>query len=464
MSDIFLFNTLTKKKEKFVPIETDKVSMYNCGPTVYDYVHIGNLRSFLLADMLRRLLVWNDYEVKQVMNITDVGYLRADGNDEEDKMTKGLKREGKALTIDSMRELGNFYTEKFLQDLKMLNILPAEMMPRAIDNIPEDIEIIKKLLEKNSAYKTSDGIYFDTGTFKGYGKLGNLTEQIKDDSHARVETNKEKKSFRDFALWKFGDMGFDAPFGKGFPGWHIECSAMSMKYLGETFDIHTGGIDLSTTHHNNEIAQSESYSGKPFVKYWLHNAFVNVGVDKMAKSAGNFTRLIDLVKDGYSPLAYRLLLLQGHYKTTLNFSLEALSGAQEALYGIYRTLSLTEKEGKINSEFIAKFESNINDDLDTPKAIAVLFELLKSERVSVENKLATALKFDEFLGLEIKEAVALIKKENQEIPENVKNLVDEREVARNNKDFTKADNLRKEIDNLGYLIEDLETGPRVYKK
>lgn len=463
MSNIYLFNTLTKQKEKFSPLKTGEVSMYNCGPTVYDYVHIGNLRSFLLADMLRRLFLWNGYKVNQVMNITDVGYLRSDGNDEEDKMTKGLKRENKPLTLESMKELGNFYTEKFLLDLKMMNIKPSATMPKAIENITENIQIIEKLLDKGSAYKTNDGVYFDTGTFPEYGKLGNLTLQIKDDSHARVETNKEKKSFRDFALWKFGEMGFDATFGKGFPGWHIECSAMSMKYLGETFDIHTGGIDLSTTHHNNEIAQSESYTGKPFVRYWLHNAFVSIGDEKMAKSAGNFTRLIDLTTNGYSPIAYRLLLLQCHYRTTINFSLDALAGAQEGLFRIYNSLFEISEIGSPDQGYISKFDEIINDDLNTPKALALFFELLKSD-INGPTKLSTALKFDEFLGLEIREGIDLLRKDASEIPNEIKKLAQEREQARKNKDFEKSDKIRKKISELGYIIEDSESGPKIFKK
>ncbi len=460
---IYLHNTLSGKKEEFKSIKNGVVSMYNCGPTVYDYVHIGNLRSFLLADILRRLFEWNGYEVTQVMNITDIGYLRPEGSDEEDKMTKGLKREGKSLNLNSMKELADFYTEKFLQDLKALNAKKPDKMPKASEHIAEDIEMIKTLLDKKSAYKTSDGIYFDTESFPEYGKLGNLTLQIKDDTHARVETNKEKKDFRDFALWKFSETGFDSPWGKGFPGWHIECSAMSMKYLGETFDVHTGGIDLSTTHHNNEIAQSESASGKPFVKYWLHNAFVNWSGDKMAKSAGNFTRLIDLIKEGYSPIAYRLLLLQSHYNTPMNFSYEALSGAQEALYGIYKTLSQFKDGGTANQEHIEKFTETINDDLNTPKAIAILFELLKSD-IDGAAKLATALQFDEFLGLEIKEGIALLKKEIAEIPEEVKTLAGEREKMRQSKDFQKADKIRQEIEKKGYFIEDSESGPQISRK
>ncbi len=462
MADIFLFNTLTKKKEKFSPIKEGSVSMYNCGPTVYDYVHIGNLRSYIFADTLRRLFEWHNYKVHQVINVTDIGHLVGDGDDGDDKMTKALKREGKPMTLDSMREIANFYFEKYKEDLKYLNIKTPEEFPFASDHIKEDIELIETLIKKGFTYKISDGLYFDTSKDSHYGKLGGIVE--KDETQSRIGVNNEKKNFKDFALWKFNpDLGYDASFGKGFPGWHIECSAMGMKYLGETFDMHTGGIDHIPVHHNNEIAQSENATGKSFVNFWMHNSFVTLNENKMAKSTGNFTRLIDLIKDGYSPIAYRLLLLQCHYKTTLNFSLEALSGAQEALYGIYRTLSLAEKEGKVNSEFIIKFESNINDDLNTPKAIAVLFELLKSD-LNAEDKLATALKFDKFLGLEIKEAVALIKKENSEIPENIKNLVSEREEARKNKDFTKADTLRKELDNLDYLIEDSETGPKIYKK
>ncbi|MEK7567937.1 MAG: cysteine--tRNA ligase [Patescibacteria group bacterium] len=461
MKDIFLFNTLSKQKEKFIPIEEGKVSMYHCGPTVYDYAHIGNLRSYVFADTLRRLFEWHNYKVKQIINITDIGHLSSDADQGEDKMTKALKREGRPFTLSAMREVADFYFEKFKIDLKYLNIKTPSEFPFASDHIEEDKELIETLIKKGFTYKTKDGLYFDTSKDFHYGKLGNIAKN--DESRPRIVVNDEKKDFRDFALWKFNDMGYDTTFGKGFPGWHIECSAMSMKYLGETFDIHTGGIDHIPIHHNNEIAQSENATGKAFVHFWMHNAFVIVNEDKMAKSANNFTRLIDLIEKGYSPIAYRMLLLQSHYRSPMNFSLEALSGAKEALYGIYRMLSELSSGGNMENSWIKKFEETINDDLNTPRAVAVLFELLKSD-VDSKNKLTTALKFDEVLGLGIKENITLLKKETEEIPIIIKNLVAEREVARKNKRFDKADILRQEIGDLGYIVEDLESGPKVYKK
>lgn len=461
--NILLYNTKTKKKEEFSPISAGKARIYHCGPTVYDYAHIGNLRAYVFADTLRRALEANNYEVLQVINITDIGHLSGDGDDGDDKMTNALKREGKPMTLEAMRELANFYFEKFKEDLKYLNIKTPHHFPFASDHIKEEIEVIKKLEEKGFTYKITDGIYFDTSKDVNYGKLGQVSS---DDEHSRIGVSGEKKSGRDFALWKFGsqnEIGYDSPWGKGFPGWHIECSAMSMKYLGETFDIHTGGVDHIPIHHNNEIAQSENATGKDFAKIWMHGAFLNVSDEKMSKSKGTVTKLIDLIGEGYSPIAYRLLLLQGHYRTPMNFTRDALSGTQEALYGIYKSLFELEDGGKVNEEFKNKFIDAINDDLNTPKAVSILFELLKSEMSGADKK-ATALYFDQVLGLEIKEAVELMKQDLNNIPLEIRKMLSDREEARKYKKFDEADKLRTQIEKAGYIIEDSENGAKLSRK
>ncbi|MES2436865.1 MAG: cysteine--tRNA ligase [Patescibacteria group bacterium] len=452
-----LTNTLTGKKEEFIPITAGKVGMYNCGPTVYDFVHIGNLRAFLLADMLRRTFEFNGLAVTQVINITDIGHLSGDGDDGDDKMTKGLKREGKPLTLEAMKELADFYTERFKENLVSLNVQLPHHMPKASEHIAEDIEFIKNLEVKGIAYTISDGVYFDTSKDPHYGKLGGIST---DDSHARVESNSEKKNFKDFALWKFNaELGYESVWGKGFPGWHIECSAMSKKYLGDHFDVHTGGIDLSTIHHNNEIAQSECESGHDFVNVWLHNAFVNIEGGKMAKSQGNFLRLQSIVDKGISPLAYRYWLLTAHYRTPVNFTWEALEAAQNAYSKLVEHMrELPDDGGIIHLEYIKNFTELINDDLDTPKAIALMWFFIKDPHVSPADKKITILKFDEVFGL----GFANIKKIEIEIPEEVQKLVDERAQARQNKDFAKSDELRNAIAELGFIVKDTDKGQQVF--
>jgi cysteinyl-tRNA synthetase len=372
-----LTNTLSGKKEEFIPIIPGKVRMYSCGPTVYDYIHIGNLRAFFLSDLLRRAFEFNGYDVTQVMNITDVGQLNPDSiSDEEDKMTKGLKRENKPITIEAMKELADFYTEAFKKDLAELNIKTPIHLPKASEHIPEDIALIQELEKKGFTYQTSDGVYFDTSKDLHYGKLGGLAH---DDSHARINENSEKKNFRDFALWKFNSvLGYPSPWGQGFPGWHIECSAMAQKYLGHEFDVHTGGIDLAPIHHNNEIAQSENACGCDFVHYWVHNAFLNIEGGKMAKSLGNFLTLQGLKDKDITPLAYRYWLLTAHYRTPAHFSLEAVEAAQTAYN---RLIELFDDLGSDyeawNEKYLSQFKEYINDDLDTPKALALMWDLLK---------------------------------------------------------------------------------------
>lgn len=383
--------------EEFKPLEVGKVGMYHCGPTVYDYVHIGNLRSFLLADILRRTFEVEGYEINQVMNITDVGI--GGNNDEgEDKIIKGLKREGKEVSMQSMKELGEFYTERFKEDIAKINIQIPHVLPKASEHITEQIELIKTLEEKGLTYMISDGVYFDTSKDKNYGKLGGLT----DESESRIGST-EKRNARDFALWKFNNnLGFPSPWGQGFPGWHLECSAMATKYLGQPFDIHTGGIDLAPIHHNNEIAQSENACDCTFAKYWLHNEFVNVSEEKMAKSEGNQITLAEISNKNFSPLVYRYFLMMAHYRSKVIFSWEALEAANNAFEKLKRFVGPIGSPGSIDFAYKAKFIEKMENDLNTPQAIAVLWTLVKDKEVSPENKLATILEFDKVLGLGLK--------------------------------------------------------------
>ncbi len=457
-----LFNTLSNKKETFEPV-SDNVKMYHCGPTVYDYAHIGNLRAYVFADVLRRTLEYLNFEVEQVINITDVGHLASDADDGEDKMTKGLKREGLPLTLEGLKILADKYEISFKEDLKLLNIKTPSHFPRATSYIKEDIELVQKLEQNGFAYSTSDGVYFDTAKFKDYGKLGGLTPI--DESLERVSAS-GKKNPRDFALWKLsggGHIGFESPWGKGFPGWHIECSVMSAKFLGQPFDIHTGGTDHIPVHHNNEIAQSEAAYGKPLAHFWLHNAFLNIGGNKMAKSTGNFNTLDDLEKNKFSPLSYRYLLLGAHYRSQINFTLEALEGSQNALRNLIESfLNLGSSSGSVIQEYQNKFSEFMSDDLNTPKALALVFELLKDESLSSADKRATIINFDKILGLHILEQSLELQKALENIPTSVKNLADEREIARKNNDFKKADDLRAEIESLGFRVEDGENGPKIF--
>ncbi len=462
---ILLYNTLTRKKENFSPIDKDEVRMYTCGPTVYDYVHIGNLRSYVFADILCRTLKYSGLKVKQVMNITDIGHLTSDADSGEDKMTKGLLREGKVLNLKNMRELAEFYTEKFKDNLKKLNIKIPDKMPFASDYIKEDIDLIKKLEEKGYTYKTNDGIYFDISKMSDYGILWG-GKRIWQENHARVIENSEKKNPEDFALWKFStkggqesEIGFESPWSKGFPGWHIECSAMSMKFLGEQFDIHTGGIDLITTHHTNEIAQSECATGKkPFVKFWMYSEFVDTGGVKMSKSENNFLKLENLTNKNINSVTYRFWLLMANYRTKMNFNWEALEGAENALKRLYNLyLSLGKDVGNVHQEYQNKFREYMEDDLDTPRALSLLWDVIKDENMSDADKKVTILDFDKILGL----GFADLKEEK--IPEEIQKLIKEREQARLDKNFKKSDELRKKINSLGYDIKDTSEGQKISK-
>jgi cysteinyl-tRNA synthetase len=461
--DIHIQNTTNGKREKFVPIKKGEVSMYNCGPTVYDYAHVGNLRSYVFADLLRRMFEYNKYNVRQIINITDIGHLTSDGDSGEDKMTKALKRKKKPLTLEAMREVADYYFDKFKKDLKSLNIKPPSEFPFASDNIKEDIDLIQKLSDGGFTYNTKDGIYFDTAKFPDYGKFGKLNET--DTPESRIGENPEKKNFKDFAVWKWNsELGFDAPFGKGFPGWHIECSAMSVKYLGPEFDVHTGGIDHIPVHHPNEIAQAVC-AGYPYAHYWMHNAHYNIagenGSEKMAKSGENFITLKVLKKKKIDPLALRFVFLGARYSSPLQFSWESLEGAQNSLSKLRAKFQdLTDKEidsledpKKVLKKYKNQFNEAINEDLDTPKALALLFEVLKDEVLGDKDKRKLLLSFDKVLGLKINK-----KEKTTELPEDVKNLIKERDLARNEKNFAKSDEIRAKIEEMGFVVSDTPEG------
>ena len=456
------YNTLTREKEIFQPINPNEVGFYSCGPTVYNYAHIGNLRSYVFADIVQKTLELEGYKVKRVMNITDIGHLTSDADDGDDKMVKGLKREGKLFTLEAMKEMAIFYKNKFMEDLTALNIKTPDEIPFASDHIPEDVELIKKLLEKGYAYKTSDGIYFEISKFLTYYQLSGKKENIEENTESRILENTEKKNQADFAVWKFSkenELGYDTEIGKGFPGWHIECSAMSMKYLGEQFDIHTGGIDHIPVHHPNEIAQSEAATGKmPFVKFWMHNDYVDLGGIKMAKSGDNFITLNTLVEKGINPIAYRFWLLMANYHTKVNFNWDALEASETALkrlYGLY--MNLGEDFGNVNIDYQTKFKTYLEDNLDTPRVLSLLWDLTKDENISKADKKATLLEFDKVLGLGFE------KLKEEIIPEEIKTLAEERETARTNKDFQKSDELRNKLNQLGYEIKDLPAGYKINK-
>jgi cysteinyl-tRNA synthetase len=406
MNKVVLYNTLSKEKEEFKPITENKVGLYTCGPTVYNYAHIGNLRTYLFEDWLKRVLIYNNYDVHHVMNVTDVGHLVGDGDVGEDKMEKGATREGK-----SAWEVADFYFEAFKKDMMSLNISEPNVWCKATDNIPEQIALISLLEKKGFAYTISDGVYFNTNKFPKYNQLSHLKlEDLEEGS--RVEKNEEKKNPTDFALWKFSprdskrQMEWKSPWGIGFPGWHIECSAMSLKFLGNDRDIHCGGIDHINVHHTNEIAQSEAATGEKFFNYWLHGAFLNVaGGKKMAKSADNFLTINNaLVKKGLSPLAYRYAAASVHYRKPMEYSEDGLRQAQNAWNNLIKQIAaLGSVSGEINQMWQDSFLSAINDDLNIPQALAITQDLLKSD-LSVEDKLATVLSFDRVLGLDFLES------------------------------------------------------------
>lgn len=457
---IKLYNTASKQKEDFIPIKENEVGIYSCGPTVYHYQHLGNMRAVVFADTLHRMFLSAGYNVKHVINITDVGHLVSDGDDGEDKMEKGAKREGK-----SVWEIADFYTKEYFYCLDLLNINKSKYnFPKATETIQEQINLIKSLEDKDYTYKINDGIYFDTSKFSRYADFAHL--DIKGlQSGARIEENKEKKNITDFALWKFSpineqrQMEWESPWGKGFPGWHIECSAMSKKILGTHFDIHTGGIDHIPVHHTNEIAQSECANGEKYVNYWMHNNFLNDESGKMAKSSGEFLRLQTLVDKGYDPLAFRYYLLTTHYRKELAFSFEAL-GASSIAYKKLVEWCIENKteDGEVNESpsspagrYKNKFLDSLFDDLGTPACIALMWDLMKDTSVNISDKYKTIVFMGEILGLPLSK----VNREMITIPENVEKLLDARTKARLAKNFAESDKLRDELKKLGYSVQDI---------
>jgi len=462
---IRLFNTLSVKIEDFKPLRDGEVGMYHCGPTVYNYAHIGNLRSYVFADILRRTFEYSEFKVNQVINITDIGHLTSDADSGDDKMMKGLKREDLPFTLDGLKQLADKYEDAFKQDLDALNILTPQHFPRATKYLDQEINLIKKLEEKGFTYTISDGVYFDTSKDKNYGRLGGIGG-----SESRIAPNSEKKNPKDFVLWKISaddHLGFASPWGTGFPGWHIECSAMSRELLGQPFDIHTGGIDHIPVHHNNEIAQSEAAYDTLLANYWLHNEFVITGGDKMAKSENNFITLKTLEDKGYSPLAYRCFLLLSNYRTPTNFTLEALEAAANAHKRLQLFIVFLDKQiepgaiGSVNETYKKKFISVLENDLNTPEAIAIVWNLAKNagDDISFADAKATLLDFDKVLGLKLDENSFEVK----DISSEVQTLLDERQTARDNKDFVKSDKLRDDIKTLGFEVKDTENGQTLSK-
>ena len=441
--DLKLYNSLTRKKAEFKPLNGDSVSLYTCGPTVYNYLHIGNLRTYVFEDVLRRVLQHNGLTVNHVMNITDVGHLTDDADSGEDKLEKAAKKEGKDVW-----ELSQFYTKQFQKDFAALGILTPTKYTLATDYIEQQIALVNTLEEKGFTYSTSDGVYFDTSKFKKYGKLMGEANLKGLQEGARVEKNSEKLNPTDFALWKFSpkdskrQMEWDSPWGKGFPGWHVECSAMAQSELGDTIDIHCGGIDHIPVHHSNEIAQSEAAAGKPFAKWWCHGEFLVIDEARMGKSKGNFITLGTLVKKNYDPLAYRYLLLQTHYRKQLNFTWESLDAAQKTLEKMVARLATVTPTPMRHDALYHDIEKALNDDLNAPKAIGIIWKALKKRGPVDPDIVATILLFDDILGLDLAAKVAR-KKATQDLPKNIQKLLDAREDARLKKNWEESDALRE---------------------
>lgn len=474
-TSLYLRNTLSGELEVFAPARPPRVTLYTCGPTVYDYPTIGNFRAYVFADTLKRVLQYNSYEVKHTMNLTDFGHLTDDADAGEDKMMLALRRAGMEPSLANMRKVAEPFIEAFKTDMAALGNLEPTQYTRASDYVREQIVLIRTLVEKGYTYETSDGIYYDVSRFPRYGKLGNVDlEKLKEG--ARVEANPEKKHPADFALWKKGELGWESPWGMGFPGWHTECAAMAFATLGKQIDLHTGGEDHVMTHHNGEIAQAEAATGKhPFVRYWLHNAFITIGGKRIGKSEGNAITLRQLKDRGFAARTYRYWLLSGHYRSPMNFTFEALEAARTAHFRLRRFV-LEEwpkagTDGTVNTTYEQRFHEAINDDLDTPKALALIWELTKDTAVPDADKRATVRHFDAVLSLGLAEAASdtdsssrsLGVIESADLPEEVQTLLAEREKARSRRDWTEADRLREAINLTGYLVEDTPKGPRVTK-
>lgn len=459
---IKIFNTLTRKKEDFKPLDEKEIRMYSCGPTVYYFAHIGNLRAYLFMDNLRRVLKYNGYNLKHVMNITDVGHLVSDADEGEDKMMKAARRENK-----NPYEIAEFYMNAFLADIDKLNIDRPEIIARATEHIDVMEEYVKKIIENGFSYQTEDTVYFDTSKLDKYGVLSN--RKVEDQkAGARVEFDKSKKNISDFAIWIKAPenhiMKWDTFFGKAYPGWHLECSAMGYKYLGEQFDIHTGGVDHIPIHHENEIAQSKGFSGKVPANYWMHVEFLQINGGKMSKSLNNLYTINDLIEKGYEPLVYRMFNFTSNYRAQINFTFEAMDAAKVALNRL-REGYLKHSEGTddVSDELIKEYEDKfleaINDDLNMPVAMSVVWDVIKNPAKSkkLQNLL---LKFDEVLGLDLKN----YQKEENVLPEEIAELVKERNEARSNKNWAESDRIRDILIEKGYTVKDSKEGTIVEKQ
>jgi len=461
-----LYNTLTRKKEVFRPLKVGSVGIYTCGPTVYWFAHVGNFRSFVFADVLKRVLMYDGFDVKHVINVTDVGHLTSDGDSGDDKIEEEAKKEGK-----SAKEISRFYFDAFQKDFKKLNLIEPVKWAWATEHIKEQVDMIKILEKKGFTYGTDDGVYFDSSKFADYGGLSGLDKRLKDESKGGLQNGglwagasgaivvaiNKKRNITDFALWKFSKSGekrqqeWESPWGVGFPGWHIECSAMSSKYLGKQFDIHTGGEDLMPVHHENEIAQSECAWGRsPWVKIWMHGAFLNIKGGKMSKSAGKVKTISELEGEGISPLAYRYFTYTAKYRKPLTWSDEAIKGAVDSYKRLKNIISGIENKAGTNKKYLKEFEERINDDLDMPGAVAVLWKLVRDEKA--EGKIGTIKKMDSVFGLE------LLKEDVVDVPSDVRAVAEERVVARKSGDFKKSDLLRDKIEKMGWIVKDLKKG------
>lgn len=464
------YNTLTRKKEEFHSIDENRVRMYSCGPTVYSYAHIGNFRTYIFMDTLRRVLKYNGYELKHVMNITDVGHLESDADEGEDKMEKAARKEKK-----DPYEIANFYTEIFLKDMEKLNIDKPEIITKATENISQMIEYVKEIIKNGYAYETSKGIYFDISKLDKYPVLSNrkLDDQI---AGARVDVDPEKKNPYDFALWIKAPenhiMKWESPWGLSYPGWHLECSTMGRRFLGEEFDIHTGGVDHIPTHHENEIAQSKGATGKIPAHVWMHCEYLQVDGGKMSKSLGNTYTISQLEEKGISPLAFKLFCFTAHYRNKLNFTFEGAYGAQKALERLYDSYiknanGVDDVDEDIIKEYEERFLEYINDDMNMPGAMSVVWDIARNTKKS--TKFADLLlKFDEVLGLDMKNAEKYLVKfkqnDSEELPAEIKKLVEERKNARAEKNWAKSDEIRDKIISLGYSIKDTKDGIIVKKE
>ncbi|MDR0410912.1 MAG: cysteine--tRNA ligase [Treponema sp.] len=475
---MLLYNTLGRELQKFVPIEMGKVGFYGCGPTVYNYAHIGNLRAYVTHDILMRTLRARGFDVQHVMNITDVGHLTGDNDEGDDKMLKSAEERGK-----SVLEIADSYTKAFFADTDRLNIIRPTVICKATEHIGDMIALIKRIETNGYTYSKGGNLYFDTAKFADYGKLA-LLRPDEQKTGSRVEADNNKRNPRDFALWftksKYENQAlvWDSPWGRGYPGWHIECSAMSMKYLGEQFDIHAGGIDHISIHHTNEIAQSEAGTGKnPWVKYWVHNEFLVLDRVKMSKSAGGFLTLQTLVDRGYDPLDYRYFLLSAHYRSQLQFSFEALDGARNARRSLCdRVRTLLKKEEKANNaradaaaSYLEEFNAAMDSDLSTPRALAELFGLLKDAEkgeIAADTALTAVFRMDEILGLNIKQGIEKDETRSDVDAVEIKAIeerIAERAAAKKTKDFAKADAIRAALKEKGILLEDMPDGT-IWKK